>query len=127
MHYHQAAETLLANGPIMAKIGPFDDNKYCEAILNGTFDISNIDEMTVVKELVLGMDYPDPQKLTPLFDTTIMDDEFFKAIYHTQEQTLLSPSGHHYRHYCTSMHEPSFLGCIALFANFCFQWGIILE
>ena len=35
-HYHQAATTPLVNGPFARKIGPFDDNEYCDAILNGT-------------------------------------------------------------------------------------------
>ena len=33
LHYHQAAETPLVNGPFAEQIGPFDDNDYCDAIL----------------------------------------------------------------------------------------------
>jgi hypothetical protein len=37
-HYHQAAKTPFISGPIASKIGPFADNEYCDAVLNGTFE-----------------------------------------------------------------------------------------
>ena len=54
-NYHQAADTPLVNSPFAAKIGPFDDNEYCDAILNGTFDMSAVDTMPEVRNIISGM------------------------------------------------------------------------
>ena len=126
LHYHQAAETPLVSGPFAEKIGPFDDNDYYDAILQGTFDTSNLTTLPKVRELIYGMRDPDPDKPTPTFDTTITDDDCFQAVYHTRESTSSSPSGRHYGHYRTLLRDPSLLGCIALIVNFCFQWGVSL-
>ena len=83
MHYQQAASSPLVSGPIGEKIGPFDDNTHGDDILNGTFDLSNIDEMQEVKDIIYGMQYPDPCHPTPTFDTTIEHDQFYQAVYHT--------------------------------------------
>ena len=126
-HYHQAAATPLVNGPFAQKIGPFDDNEYCDAILNGTFDMSTVDAMPEVRNIIAGMHYPNPHKPTPMFNTTITDDEFFQMIFHTRERTSSSPSGCHYGHYRTLLRDPTLLGCIASIANFCFNWGVSLH
>ena len=91
-HYQQAASSPLVSGPIGAKIGPFDDNTHGDDILNGTFDLSNINDMQEVKDIIYGMRYPDPSNPTPTFDTTIEHDQFYQAVYHTQERTSSSPS-----------------------------------
>ena len=83
MHYQQAASSPLVSGPIGEKIGPFDDNTHGDEILNGTFDLSNINEMQEVKDFIHGMQYPNPGNPTPTFDTTIKHDQFYKAVYHT--------------------------------------------
>ena len=64
-HFHQAANTPFVSGPIADMIGPFDENAYCEEILNGTFDLSKIEERIEVKDLVRGMRFPDPSNPTP--------------------------------------------------------------
>ena len=97
LHYHQAAEIPLVNGPLAEKNGPFDDNDYCDAILNGDFDTSNLAPVSEVCDIVSGMRYPDPNQPTPSFDSTITDDTFFKAVFNTPEHTSSSPSGQHYR------------------------------
>ena len=84
-HYGQATTSPLVSGPIGAKIGPFDDNTYGDDILNGTFDLSDINDMQEVKDIIYGMHYPDPNNPTPTFDTTIEHDQFYQAIYHTRE------------------------------------------
>ena len=112
---------------LLKKIGPFDDNNYCDAILHRTFDMSNITEMPEVHEIIKGMQYPQLQQPTPPIDTTITSDEFYQMIFHTRECTSSSPSGHHYGHYQTMLRKPTLLNCIASIANFCFQWGISLR
>ena len=54
-HYRQAADTPLVSGPFAKKIGPFDDNEYCDEILNGTFDMSRINAMPEVHDIIMGM------------------------------------------------------------------------
>ena len=91
LHYYQAAETPLVNGPFAEKNGPFDDNDYCDAILHGDFDMSNLAIISEVSNIVFGMHYPNPTKPTPDFDSTLTDNDFFKAVFHTH--TSSSPSG----------------------------------
>lgn len=126
-HFYQAAETPFVSGPIAVKLGPFVDNKYCDSVLAGTFDFTNIAEITEVKELINGMQYPDPSNATPLIDSTIDEEGFIDAISHTRERTSSSPSGRHYGHYCALLRSPQTLGYIAALANFCFHWGVTMR
>lgn len=86
-------------GPVANRIGPFDDNKYCDAVLNGTFDFDDVADMAEVHDLIQGMRYPDPSSPTPLINTTIDKESFISTIAHTQERTSSLPSGRHYGHY----------------------------
>ena len=126
LHYQQATETPLVKGLFAEKLGPFDDNDYCNAILHGNFNTNNLANISEVSNIVSGMQYPDPQTPTPEFDAMITEDEFFQAVYHTHERTSSSPSGRHYGHYHTLLRDPTLIRCIASIANFCFQWGITL-
>jgi hypothetical protein len=74
------AETPFVSGPISDKIGPFADNEYCDAVLNGTFDFEDIAEMTEVHDLIAGMRYPHPSHPTTSIDTTLTYDGFQSAI-----------------------------------------------
>jgi hypothetical protein len=126
-HFHQAANTPFVSGPIAAKIGPFADNDYCEAILNGTFDITDIAESTEVKDLLHGMRYPDTSNPTEPINTQITTETFSDAMEHMRERTSSSPSGRHYGHYRALLRDKETLGQIASLANFCFQWGVTLK
>jgi hypothetical protein len=86
-HFYQAADTPFVNGRIAKKIGPFADNEYCEAILNGTFDFTNNAEITEVADLIKGMRYPNPFNPTPLIDSTIDKVGFIATIAHACEGT----------------------------------------
>jgi hypothetical protein len=63
-HFYQATDTPFVIGPIAEKIGHFADNEYCDAVLNGTFDFTDIAEKTEVTDLIKGMQYPDPFNCT---------------------------------------------------------------
>jgi hypothetical protein len=123
LHFGQAANTPFVTGPIADKLGPFADNEYCDAILQGTFDFSGIEAITEVKDIVNGMRYPDPLTPTAQIDTMIMTETFSDAVKHTRERTSSSPSGRHYGHYRTLLHDEELIGAIASIANYCFQWG----
>ena len=98
-HFHQAAETPFVSGPIASKIGPFADNDYCDAVLNGTFEFEDLAKMTEVDDLIKGMRYPNPESPTPCIDTHLTYEGFQSAIMNTRERTSSSPSGRHYSHY----------------------------
>ena len=91
MHYHHAAATPLVNGPIAAEIGPFDGNEYGDMILHGILDLSDIDEMPEVEDIVSGMRYPDLTQPTPTFDATITNDDFFNVIYKYTGMHIIIP------------------------------------
>ena len=99
LHYCQAAKTPLVKGPFATKIGPFENNEYCNAILHGDFNTTHLANISEVSDIVSGMRYPDPTNPTPEFDATITDNEFFKAVFHTHKSTFSSLSGQHYGHY----------------------------
>jgi hypothetical protein len=92
-HFNQAANTPFATGPIANKLGPFADNAYCDAILQGTVDINELAAITEVCDLIDGMRYPDPTHPTPAIDTTITTEDFTDMIKNHCEQTSSSPSG----------------------------------
>jgi hypothetical protein len=98
-HFNQAAETPFVSGPIASKIGPFADNDYCDAVLNGTFEFEDLSDRTEVHDLIKGMRYPDPASPTPCINTHLTYEGFQSAIMNTQERTSSSPSGRHYGHY----------------------------
>ena len=120
-HFRQAADTPFVTGPIAEKIGPFDDNEYCDAILNGTFDFTDLELELEVADLIRGMQYPDPANPTPPINIIIDDETFRDAVYHTRERTSSSPSGRHYGHYLTLLRAPEILSCIKALTNFCFR------
>jgi hypothetical protein len=45
-YYQQASDSSMpfVSGPIASKIGPFADNAYCDAVLNGTFEFEDLAE-----------------------------------------------------------------------------------
>jgi hypothetical protein len=126
-HFQQAASTPFVTGPIADRIGPFEDNAYCDAVLDGTFDFDGIADITEVQDFIRGMRYPDPMHPTPLIDSTIDDESFNSAVAHTRERTSSSPSGRHYGHYRTLLRSPVVLGLIAALADFCFRWGVTMK
>jgi hypothetical protein len=110
-NFHQAAETPFVSGPIASKIGPFADNDYCDAVLNGTFEFEDLAERTEVQDLIEGMRFPDPARPTPSIDTTLTYEGFQSAIKNTRERTSSSPSrtlprpttiSYHAWHHCCS-------------------------
>jgi hypothetical protein len=54
-HFRQAADTPFVSGPIAEILSPFADNGYSNAILNGTFDLSTLDKMVEVHDIIKGM------------------------------------------------------------------------
>jgi hypothetical protein len=98
-HFNQAAPTPFVTGPISAKIGPFDDNDYCDDILRGTFDFDPMADDLEVSDLIRGMRYPDPLNPTTQFQSHISPEDFAAMVTHSCERTSSSPSGRHYGHY----------------------------
>jgi hypothetical protein len=92
-HFQQAEETPFITGPIADKIGPFEDNKYCDAVLEGRFNFEELAESMEVKDFVRGLQYLHTASPTPLIDTTLDEEGFISAIAHTRERTSSSPSG----------------------------------
>jgi hypothetical protein len=125
-HFQQAASTPFVTGPVADRIGPFEDNDYCDAVLNGTFDFDGMADVIEIHDFIKGMQYPDPTTPTPLIDATIDDESLISAIAHTRKRTSSSPSGRHYGHYRTLLQSPLILGLIASLADFCFRWGVTM-
>jgi hypothetical protein len=125
-HFNQAAPTPFVTGPIAAKFGPFDDNDYCDDILNGTFEFADMSNDLEVSDLIHGMRHLDPMNPTTTLDPTITPEDFASMVKHSCERTSSSPSGRHYGHYRALLRAPDTLGVIAAVADFCFAWGVSL-
>jgi hypothetical protein len=126
-HFNQAVDTTFVTGPFANKLGPFADTEYGDAILQGTVDFHALAAITKVKDLIQGMQYPDPNHPTPTINTIITTDTFIDMVKHTCKRTSSFPSGRHFGHYRTLLQAPDLLGNIAAVANFCFQWGKSLK
>ena len=122
-HFRQDCNTPFVTGPIANKFGPFADNNYCDTILQGTFNMTDIAAETEVRDIIQGMRYPNPDNPTAPIDTTITMETFSQAVAHTRERTSSSPSGRHYGRYRTLLCDENLIGDIASQANFCFRWG----
>jgi hypothetical protein len=72
-NFNQAADTPFATGPVADKLGPFADNDYCDAILQGTVDIEALADLTKVQDLIQGMRYPNPLNPTMMISSTISE------------------------------------------------------
>lgn len=93
-HFGQAADTPFVKGPVADnKIGPSINNDYCTAILDGTFNVSGIEEIMEVQDIIHGIHYPNPSNPTEPIATTITMKSFSNAIKNTREHTSSSPSG----------------------------------
>jgi hypothetical protein len=125
--FNQAVTTPFVTGPVADKLGPFTDNEYCAAILQGTIDFDDLAAITEVHDLIRGMRYPNPAHPTPPIDTTITTEDLSALVKNHCEHTSSSPSGHHFGHYHTLLCDPDILGYIASIVNFCFQWGKTLH
>jgi hypothetical protein len=126
-HFNQAAPTPFVTGPIAAKFGPFDDNDYCDDILNGQFDFTHLAENLEVSDLICGMRYPNPLNPTTQINSSITPEDLAAMVKHSCERTSSSPSGRHYGHYRALLRAPNTLSVIATVADFCFAWGISLS
>jgi hypothetical protein len=98
-HFQQAEAAPFVTGPIADKIGPFNNNEYCDAVLEGRFDFEELAECMEVQDFVRGLQYLDTASPTPLIDTMLDEEGFISAIAHTRERTSSSASGRHYVHY----------------------------
>ena len=80
-------------------IPPFTRNVHSNSILQGTYDLSNIDPMPEIRQFLEAMARPSVLHSTSPVDTTITTQDFQKGFRKLPDKTSSSPSGRHITHY----------------------------
>ena len=105
-------------------MGPFEQNKFSDKILQGTFDIDLLTNLIEVHDIVKGMSYQDPSNL-PEFDCTITIAQLKEQFKSTKESTTSSPNGLHYGHWKTLLRDDNIFFPFASMISFVFKWGVL--
>ena len=80
------------SGNLSQIIPPFTQNVNSTSILQGTYDLSNIDPMPEIQQFLQAMAQPSELESTPLVDTIITTQDFQKGLkktlqHNTQHQS----------------------------------------
>jgi len=122
-HFSQASDTPFAMGPVANLIGPYDFNEHSQAILNGTFDIDSITEDINLRDVVKAMRYENPDD-PPEIDCTITIEQLQKGFRDASESTASSPSGLHYGHWKSLLHDDDLFLPFGLMIIFAGKFGV---
>ena len=99
LHFSQAMDTPGVSGHLGQIIPPCTRNVHSDSILQGTYDLSNIDPMPEIRQFLEAMVRPSALHSTSPIDTTITTLDFQKGFRKLSDKTSSSPSGRHITHY----------------------------
>jgi hypothetical protein len=99
LYFSQAIDTSGVSGHLGQIISPFTKNVHSDSILQGTYDLSNIDPMLEIRQFLEAMVRPSVLHSTSPVNTTITTLDFQKGFRKLSDKTSSSPSGCHITHY----------------------------
>jgi hypothetical protein len=99
LHLSQAIDTPGVSGHLGQIIPPFTRNVHSDSILQGTYNLSNINPMPEIRQFLEAMVRPPALHSTSPVDTTITTLDFQKGFRKLSYKTSSSPSGCHITHY----------------------------
>ena len=99
LHFSQAMDTPGVSGHLGQIMPPFTRNDHSDSILQGTYNLSNIDPMPEIRQFLEAMARPSALHSTSPVDTTITTQDFQKGFRKLSDKTSSSPSGRHITHY----------------------------
>jgi hypothetical protein len=99
LHFSQAMDTPGVSGHLGQIIPSFTRNVHSNSILQGTYDLSNIDPMPEIRLFLEAMVIPSALHSTSPVDTIITTQGFHKGFRKLSDKTSFSPSGRHITHY----------------------------
>jgi len=106
-------------------IGPYDFNDYSQVILNGTFDIDSITDDIELQDIVKAMRYNNPDD-PPDVDCTITIEQLRQGFRDANESTASSPTGLHYGHWKSLLHDEDLFLPFGLMIMFAGKFGVPL-
>ena len=98
-HFSQAMDTPGVSGTLGTVISPFTRNEITTSILQGSYDLTNIDPMPEIRQFLQAMAIPPELQDTDPVDIAISTLDFQKGFKKLPDKTLSSPSGCHMTHY----------------------------
>ena len=99
LHFSQAMDTPGVSGHLGQIIPPFTRNVHSDSILQGTYNLSDINPMPEIRQFLESMARPSALHSTSPVDTTITTQNFQKGFRKLSNKTSSSPSGRHITHY----------------------------
>ena len=99
LHFSQAMDTPGVSGRLGHTIPPFTQNVHSTSIIQGTFDLSEIDPLPEIQYFLQAMAKPSALHSSSLVDTIITTQDFQQGFKKLSNRTSLSPSGHYITHY----------------------------
>jgi len=122
-HFSQATDTPFVTGPVANLIGPYNFNEHAQDILNGTFNIDSITDDIELRDVVKAMRYDDPSN-PPNIDCSISIEQLKQGFKDTNESTSSSPTGLHYGHWKSLLHDDDLFLPYGLMIIFAGKFGI---
>jgi len=122
-HFSQASDTPFVTGPVAHLIGPYDFNEHAQDILNGTFDIDSITDNIELRDIVKAMRYDNPSN-PPNIDCSISIKQLKQGFKDANESTSSSPTGLHYGHWKSLLHDDDLFLPYGLMIIFAGKFGI---
>ncbi len=123
LHFSQASNTPGATGNLSSILPPFARNLVTDAILAGTFDLSNIDPVPEVEAFLSTMKQPETlQGITPI-NVAITQEDFQHSFKVLPDKVASSPSGRHMTHYKVCAKSNAISAILASMITIPFQLG----
>ena len=98
-HFSQAMDTPGVSGTLGTIIPPFTRNESTTSILQGSYDLTNINTMPEIRQFLQAMAIPPELQDRDPVDIAISTIDFQKGFKKLPDKTSSSPSGRHMTHY----------------------------
>jgi len=114
-------------GPLAELVRAFGDAPGADAIRNGTYDPSNLEEFEEIKQWIRDVCHSPESGALPPISLTPATAEFRKIIKVVKEGKTLSPSGRHYGHYRAIIDREDILPLYSSMASLHFRYGFYVH
>ena len=123
VHVSQAMDTPGVSSHLCQVIPPFIRNVSSTSILQGTYNLSNVDPMPEIRQFLQAMAKLPALDSTPLVDTIITTQDFQKGFKKLFNNISSSPSGQHITHYKILAKDPGLSEILAWTITLPFKHG----
>jgi hypothetical protein len=124
-HFSQAIETSGVSGTLGRIIPPFTRNNIITSILQGTYNLTNIDPMPEIRQFLQAMAIPPELHSTNPVDIVISTLDFQKGFKKLPDKISSSPSGCHMTYYKILATDKDLSHILARAIKLSFQHGFL--